>query len=278
VKKFLTTLLLLSLLTIFIAGCGTKQGPTSDKQTQNQGVSKTTIKVGATPVPHAQILNVVKPLLEKEGITLEIVEFTDYVQPNLKLAEKELDANYFQHIPYLEDFSKEHNLDLTYIAKVHIEPMGIYSQKIKNLSELKEGATIAIPNDATNGGRALLLLQSAGVIKLKPDAGIKATVNDIAENPKKIKISELEAATLPRVLSDVDAAVINTNYALEAGLIPTKDALFIESANSPYVNVLVVRKGDESRPELKKLAEALNSPEVKKFIEETYKGAVVPAF
>jgi D-methionine transport system substrate-binding protein len=278
VKKFLTTLLLLSLLTIFIAGCGTKQGPTSDKQTQNQGVSKTTIKVGATPVPHAQILNVVKPLLEKEGITLEIVEFTDYVQPNLKLAEKELDANYFQHIPYLEDFSKEHNLDLTYIAKVHIEPMGIYSQKIKNLSELKEGATIAIPNDATNGGRALLLLQSAGVIKLKPDAGIKATVNDIVENPKKIKISELEAATLPRVLSDVDAAVINTNYALEAGLIPTKDALFIESANSPYVNVLVVRKGDESRPELKKLAEALNSPEVKKFIEETYKGAVVPAF
>lgn len=277
-KKFLTTLLLLSLLTIFIAGCGTKQGPTSDKQTQNQGVSKTTIKVGATPVPHAQILNVVKPLLEKEGITLEIVEFTDYVQPNLKLAEKELDANYFQHIPYLEDFSKEHNLDLTYIAKVHIEPMGIYSQKIKNLSELKEGATIAIPNDATNGGRALLLLQSAGVIKLKPDAGIKATVNDIIENPKKIKISELEAATLPRVLSDVDAAVINTNYALEAGLIPTKDALFIESANSPYVNVLVVRKGDESRPELKKLAEALNSPEVKKFIEETYKGAVVPAF
>ncbi|GAB6117887.1 MetQ/NlpA family ABC transporter substrate-binding protein [Thermoanaerobacter brockii subsp. lactiethylicus] len=277
-KKFLTTLLLLSLLTIFIAGCGTKQGPTSDKQTQNQGVSKTTIKVGATPVPHAQILNVVKPLLEKEGITLEIVEFTDYVQPNLKLAEKELDANYFQRIPYLEDFSKEHNLDLTYIAKVHIEPMGIYSQKIKNLSELKEGATIAIPNDATNGGRALLLLQSAGVIKLKPDAGIKATVNDIVENPKKIKISELEAATLPRVLSDVDAAVINTNYALEAGLIPTKDALFIESANSPYVNVLVVRKGDESRPELKKLAEALNSPEVKKFIEETYKGAVVPAF
>lgn len=230
-------------------------------------------------MPHAQILNVVKPLLEKEGITLEIVEFTDYVQPNLKLAEKELDANYFQHIPYLEDFSKEHNLDLTYIAKVHIEPMGIYSQKIKNLSELKEGATIAIPNDATNGGRALLLLQSAGVIKLKPDAGIKATVNDIVENPKKkLKISELEAATLPRVLSDVDAAVINTNYALEAGLIPTKDALFIESANSPYVNVLVVRKGDESRPELKKLAEALNSPEVKKFIEETYKGAVVPAF
>ncbi|MFV9567367.1 MetQ/NlpA family ABC transporter substrate-binding protein [Thermoanaerobacter mathranii] len=273
-KKILTIVLLFSLITLFISGCGAKQ----ISQSQTEDTSKITIKVGATPVPHAQILNVVKPILAKEGINLEIVEFTDYVQPNLKLAEKELDANYFQHIPYLEDFSKEHNLNLTYIAKVHIEPMGIYSQKIKNLSELKEGATIAIPNDATNGGRALLLLQSAGVIKLKPDAGIKATVNDIVENPKKIKISELEAATLPRVLSDVDAAVINTNYALEAGLIPTKDALFIESADSPYVNVLVVRKGDESRPELMKLAEALNSPEVKKFIEEKYKGAVVPAF
>ncbi|SFE62217.1 D-methionine transport system substrate-binding protein [Thermoanaerobacter thermohydrosulfuricus] len=273
-KKILTVVLLFSLITLFISGCGAKQ----TSQSQTQDTSKITIKVGATPVPHAQILNVVKPILAKEGINLEIVEFTDYVQPNLKLAEKELDANYFQHIPYLEDFSKEHNLNLTYIAKVHIEPMGIYSQKIKNLSELKEGATIAIPNDATNGGRALLLLQSAGIIKLKPDAGIKATVNDIVENPKKIKISELEAATLPRVLSDVDAAVINANYALEAGLVPTKDALFIESANSPYVNVLVVRKGDESRPELKKLAEALNSPEVKKFIEDNYKGAVVPAF
>ena len=273
-KKILTIVLLFSLITLFISGCGAKQ----ISQSQTEDTSKITIKVGATPVPHAQILNVVKPILAKEGINLEIVEFTDYVQPNLKLAEKELDANYFQHIPYLEDFSKEHNLNLTYIAKVHIEPMGIYSQKIKNLNELKEGATIAIPNDATNGGRALLLLQSAGVIKLKPDASIKATVSDIVENPKKIKISELEAATLPRVLSDVDAAVINTNYALEAGLIPTKDALFIESADSPYVNVLVVRKGDESRPELMKLAEALNSPEVKKFIEEKYKGAVVPAF
>ncbi|ADL08904.1 MetQ/NlpA family ABC transporter substrate-binding protein [Thermosediminibacter oceani] len=277
-KKILATVLILGLIAALVAGCGAKQG-TAPGQSQSQGGdAKTTIKVGASPVPHAEILNVVKPILEKEGITLEIVEFTDYVQPNLKLAEKELDGNFFQHIPYLEDFSNEHNLDLTYIAKVHIEPMGIYSQKIKNLAELKEGATIAIPNDATNGGRALLLLQSAGLIKLKPDAGIKATVADIAENPKNIRISELEAATLPRVLPDVDAAVINTNYALEAGLVPTKDALFIESADSPYVNILAVRKGDESRPELKKLAEALNSPEVKKFIEEKYQGAVVPAF
>jgi D-methionine transport system substrate-binding protein len=277
-KKFLAVFLTLSILAFLLSGCGQNQSASENSANQQEQNEKVTIKVGASPVPHAEILEVVKPILEKEGINLEIVEFTDYVQPNLKLAEKELDANYFQHIPYLEEFSKEHNLDLTYIAKVHIEPMGAYSQKIKNLGELKEGATVAIPNDPTNAGRALLLLQTAGLIKLKPDAGIKATVGDIVENPKGLKITELEAATLPRVLPDVDLAVINTNYALEAGLVPTKDALIIEDANSPYVNVLVVRKGDESRPELKKLAEALNSPEVKKFIEEKYQGAVVPAF
>ncbi|MCG0276804.1 MAG: MetQ/NlpA family ABC transporter substrate-binding protein [Thermosediminibacteraceae bacterium] len=276
-KKFLAIFLAISIIAVLLAGCGGNQAASKDSETQGDKAQKT-IKVGASPVPHAEILEVVKPILEKQGIILEIVEFTDYVQPNLKLAEKELDANYFQHIPYLEEFSKEHNLDLTYIAKVHIEPMGIYSQKIKKLEELKEGATVAIPNDPTNGGRALLLLQSAGLIKLRPDTDIKATVNDIVENPKKIKITELEAAALPRVLPDVDLAVINTNYALEAGLVPTKDALFIESADSPYVNILAVRKGDESRPELKKLAEALTSPEVKKFIEEKYQGAVVPAF
>jgi D-methionine transport system substrate-binding protein len=277
-KKFLALFLTLSILVFLLSGCGQNQSASENSANQQVQNEKVTIKVGASPVPHAEILEVVKPILEKEGINLEIVEFTDYVQPNLKLAEKELDANYFQHIPYLEEFSKEHNLDLTYIAKVHIEPMGAYSQKIKNLGELKEGATVAIPNDPTNAGRALLLLQTAGLIKLKPEAGIKATVGDIVENPKGLKITELEAATLPRVLPDVDLAVINTNYALEAGLVPTKDALIIEDANSPYVNVLVVRKGDESRPELKKLAEALNSPEVKKFIEEKYQGAVVPVF
>ncbi|SHM15665.1 D-methionine transport system substrate-binding protein [Caldanaerovirga acetigignens] len=277
-KKFLAVFLTLSILAFLLSGCGQNQSASENSANQQVQNEKVTIKVGASPVPHAEILEVVKPILEKEGINLEIVEFTDYVQPNLKLAEKELDANYFQHIPYLEEFSKEHNLDLTYIAKVHIEPMGAYSQKIKNLGELKEGATVAIPNDPTNAGRALLLLQTAGLIKLKPEEGIKATVGDIVENPKGLKITELEAATLPRVLPDVDLAVINTNYALEAGLVPTKDALIIEDANSPYVNVLVVRKGDESRPELKKLAEALNSPEVKKFIEEKYQGAVVPAF
>jgi D-methionine transport system substrate-binding protein len=283
-KKTLTLILVLGLFLAVIAGCGAKQNSASStpgEQSQDkssQEAKPVTIKVGASPVPHAEILNVVKPILEKEGIKLDIVEFTDYNQPNLQLADKQLDANYFQHIPYLEKFSKDHNLDLTYIAKVHIEPMGVYSKKVKNLNDLKEGASVAIPNDPTNGGRALLLLQKAGVLKLKDGVGINATVNDIAENPKKLKIQELEAATLPRVLQDVDAAVINTNYALEAKLVPTKDALAIESADSPYVNILAVRKGDENRPELKKLAEALNTPEVKKFIEDKYQGAVVPAF
>ncbi|AYO31173.1 MAG: D-methionine transport system substrate-binding protein [Thermoanaerobacteraceae bacterium] len=282
-KKTLVLILVLGLFLAVIAGCGAKQNSASTPGEQSQDKSSqeakpVTIKVGASPVPHAEILNVVKPILEKEGIKLDIVEFTDYNQPNLQLADKQLDANYFQHIPYLEKFSKDHNLDLTYIAKVHIEPMGVYSKKVKNLNDLKEGASVAIPNDPTNGGRALLLLQKAGVLKLKDGVGINATVNDIAENPKKLKIQELEAATLPRVLQDVDAAVINTNYALEAKLVPTKDALAIESADSPYVNILAVRKGDENRPELKKLAEALNTPEVKKFIEDKYQGAVVPAF
>lgn len=283
-KKTLVLILVLGLFLAVIAGCGAKQNSASStpgEQSQDkssQEAKPVTIKVGASPVPHAEILNVVKPILEKEGIKLDIVEFTDYNQPNLQLADKQLDANYFQHIPYLEKFSKDHNLDLTYIAKVHIEPMGVYSKKVKNLNDLKEGASVAIPNDPTNGGRALLLLQKAGVLKLKDGVGINATVNDIAENPKKLKIQELEAATLPRVLQDVDAAVINTNYALEAKLVPTKDALAIESADSPYVNILAVRKGDENRPELKKLAEALNTPEVKKFIEDKYQGAVVPAF
>ena len=276
-KKVLSLLLIFILATAFLAGCGGGQSSDTGKQTESQPSEEAkpiTIKVGASPIPHAEILYVVKPLLEKEGI----IEYTDYVQPNIQLAEKELDANYFQHIPYLEDFSKEHNLDLTYTTKVHIEPMGIYSQKISNLNELKDGATIAIPNDANNGGRALMLLERAGILKLKEGVGITATVNDIAENPKNVQITELEAAMLPRMLRDFDAAVINTNYALEAGLVPTKDALAIESADSPYVNVLALRKGDESRPELKKLGELLNSPEVKKFIEEKYEGAVVPAF
>ena len=237
-----------------------------------------TLKVGATLVPHAEILNLIKPDLAAVGIDLKVIEFTDYVQPNLALAEGELDANYFQHIPYLETFCEDHRLDLTYITKVHIEPMGGYSQKLKDIDQLKKGARIAIPNDPVNGGRALLLLERQGLIKLDPAAGITATIFDITANPDNIQFSELEAAQLPRVLPDVDLAVINTNYALEAGLVPMTDALFIEDSESPYVNILAVRKADIEREDLAKLSEALLSDKVRDYILEQYEGAVVPAF
>jgi D-methionine transport system substrate-binding protein len=234
--------------------------------------------VGATPVPHAEILEFVKPILEKQGVTLNIKVFTDYVQPNLQVAQKNLDANFFQHKPYLDEFNKSRHTSLVSVIGVHIEPFGVYSRKIKNLDELPEGATVAIPNDATNGGRALLLLSAHEVIQLKDGADITATLRDIASNPKKLKFRELEAATLPRVLDQVDIALINTNYALDAGLNPLSDALVIESAESPYVNILVARADQAKSAALAKLAAALTSPEVKKFITERYKGAVVPAF
>ncbi|WP_070087090.1 MetQ/NlpA family ABC transporter substrate-binding protein, partial [Pseudomonas sp. NBRC 111141] len=195
-----------------------------------------TLTVAATPVPHAEILNFVKPQLDKEGVDLKVKEFTDYVQPNVQVAEKRLDANFFQHQPYLDEFNKAKGTQLVSVAGVHIEPLGVYSTKIKKLDELSSGATVVIPNDATNGGRALLLLDKAGVIKLKDNKNILSTVKDVAENPKSIKFRELEAATIPRVLTQVDAALINTNYALEAKLNPEKDALAIEGSDSPYVN------------------------------------------
>lgn len=242
----------------------------------------TVVRIGATPVPHAEVLQFIKPILAKEGIELQIIEFTDYVRPNLALAEGELDANYFQHIPYLETFSKDHRLDLTYIARVHIEPMGLYSQKVKKVDELRRGAVIAIPNDPTNGGRALQLLQQAGLIKLKPNLGLSATVLDIVDNPKGLVIRELEAAQLPRALPDVDGAVINGNYALEAGLQPIKDAIVLEDVKQPYVsplaNVLAVRTKDKDNPVLQKVARALTSPEVRQLLLDRYKGAVLPAF
>ncbi|NMY42723.1 ABC transporter substrate-binding protein [Pseudomonas sp. WS 5013] len=236
------------------------------------------ISVAATAVPHAELLEFVKPALAKEGVELKIKVFTDYVQPNVQVAEGRLDANFFQHQPYLDEFNASRGTALASIAGVHVEPFGAYSSKIKKLDELSEGAQVVIPNDATNGGRALLLLQKAGVIKLKDGAGITATVKDIAENPKGIKVRELEAATLPRVLAQVDLALINTNYALEAGLNPTKDALVIEGADSPYVNILVTTAEKKDNADLQKLAKALHTPEVKKFIADQYKGAVVPAF
>ena len=237
-----------------------------------------TLSVAATPVPHAEILEFVKPQLAKEGVDLQIKVFTDYVQPNLQVAQKRLDANFFQHQPYLDEFNKSRGTDLVTVAQVHVEPFGIYSQKINKLDEVREGAVVAIPSDATNGGRALLLLEKAGLIKLKDSANILATPKDIAENPKKLKFKELEAATLPRVLNQVDLALINTNYALEAKLNPTQDALLLEGKESPYANILVARPDNKDSDAVQKLAKALNTPAVKQFIEEKYKGAVVPAF
>ncbi|OAJ47873.1 MetQ/NlpA family ABC transporter substrate-binding protein [Pseudomonas marginalis] len=234
--------------------------------------------VAATPVPHAEILELVKPTLAKEGVDLEIKVFTDYVQPNVQVAEKRLDANYFQTLPYLENFNKGKGTNLVTVVGVHVEPFGGYSKKIKNISELKDGATVAIPNEGSNSGRALLLLQKAGVITLKDPTNALATPKDIASNPKNLKFKELESALLPRVLDQVDLDLINTNYALEAGLNPAKDALIIESADSPYVNFLVARPDNKDSDAIQKLSKALTSPEVKAFIEKKYNGAVVPAF
>jgi D-methionine transport system substrate-binding protein len=265
---------------VAIAGCGTQSNSATSNSVGSTGSSdqETVLKVGATSVPHAEILKHIQPELKKEGVDLQIIEFSDYVQPNLQLANKQLDANYFQHIPYLDEFNAERHTNLKWVTKVHIEPMGVYSKKVKKLSELPDGATIAIPNDVTNSGRALLLLADQKLITLKNGVGVKATQKDITENPKHLKFKELDAAMLPRVLSDVDAAVINTNYAMQAKLNPTKDALAIESANSPYANVLAVRAGDENNAAIKKLAAALNSQDVKDFIKQKYNGAVVPAF
>ena len=270
-KKLLT--LLIAVTALALVGCGggaDKSGGTNAPKT---------IKVGASPVPHAEILETVKPLLEREGVKLEIVEFNDYVQPNLATNDKEIDANFFQHEPYLKNFVQEHpELKLKNVLGVHVEPMGIYSHKIKKLDDLKDGAQVSIPSDPTNGGRALLLLQHAGLLKLKDGAGEAATVQDVVDNPKNLAFKEIEAPQLPRTLDDVDISVINTNWAMQADLVPTRDALFMEDKTSPYVNILVVRQGDENRPEIQALLKVLHSDTVKNFINEKYKGAIIPAF
>jgi len=242
------------------------------------GASAETLSVAATPVPHAELLEFVKPALAKEGVELQIKVFTDYVQPNLQVAQKQLDANFFQHKPYLDEFNGNRGTHLVQVGLVHVEPFGAYSRKVKSVDALPDGATVAIPNDPSNGGRALLLLETQGLIKLKDSSNILSTARDIAENPKKLKFRELEAATLPRVLDQVDLALINTNYALEAGLNPTADALFIEGADSPYANIVVTREDNAEADSVKKLVKALQSDEVRKFIQEKYKGAIVPAF
>jgi D-methionine transport system substrate-binding protein len=290
-KKVLLTFFSLTLILV-LAACGNNNtasnsgnaaatnapADASAEPTTEPAADPVTLVVGASPVPHAEILKAIAPLLEAQGIKLEIKEFTDYVQPNVQLSEKQLDANFFQHQPYLDDQNQKNGSDLVSVTAVHVEPFGAYSKKIKSIDELKDGATVAIPNDATNGGRALILLAKNGLITLKDDKNITSTKADITENKKNLKIVELEAAMLPRQLDEVDLALINTNYALEAKLVPTKDALFIEGADSPYANILVSRPDNKDSDAIKKLAAALTSPEAKAFIEEKYQGAIIPAF
>ncbi|BFG72782.1 MetQ/NlpA family ABC transporter substrate-binding protein [Paraburkholderia terrae] len=236
------------------------------------------IKVGVTGGPHAQLMDVVKTVAAKNGLNIKVIEFSDYVQPNAALAGGDLDANSYQHDPYLQAQVKDRGYKLIKIADTVTFPMGIYSKKVKTLAELPAGAKIAVPNDPTNGGRALLLLQKQGLIKLRADAGLKATPLDIVENPKKLKIVELDAAQIPRSLGDVDAAAINTNFAMEAGLKPKQDAIAVEDPKGPYVNVIAIREADRNKPWVAKLIAAYHSPEVKQFIESKFGGAVIASW
>jgi D-methionine transport system substrate-binding protein len=251
---------------LLLAGCSGGKG------------AQSTLTIAATSVPHAEILKHLKPELAKEGVDLQIKVFTDYVQPDLQVAQKQIDVNYFQTGPYLENFNREHKTDLVEIVGVHIEPFGAYSLKHKSIADLPDAASVVIPNDPSNGSRALILLASKGLITLNRPADRLPTLKDITANPKQLKFRELEAAMLPRVLDEVDLSLINANYALTAGLNPEKDALLVEDKNSPYVNFLVGRPDNKDDPRVQKLAKALTSPETRAFIEQHYPNAVLPAF
>ncbi len=282
-KKLVLTVVSVALVIGVFTGCSKKEEAstvTSDNKAEatNQGEQEVTLKVGAAVVPHAEILDFIKPKLKEKGVNLEVKVLDDEGQLNPALDEKQIDANYFQHVPYLDSVSKEKGYKFTVAGNVHVEPIGFYSQKIKSKDELKEGSKIAVPNNPSNEYRALVLLEANGLIKLKEGiTDYSATPKDIVENPKNLKFVEVEAPQLARVLPDVDGAVINTNYVLEAKIDPNS-AIFREDANSPYANIIVVREGEETRPEIEKLIQTLQSDDVKKFIEDKYKGAVVPAF
>ncbi|MEU6290131.1 MetQ/NlpA family ABC transporter substrate-binding protein [Streptomyces sp. NPDC005047] len=270
--KITTAVLATGALTLGLSACGSDKDSASD--------TSGPLVVAATPVPHAEILSYVKDnLAQKEGLDLEVKEFTDYVTPNTATEDGSVGANYFQTEPYLADFNKKNGTHLKSVASVHLEPLGLYSHKADKAGDLKNGATIALPNDTVTEARALQLLASEGLITLKDGAGNSATTADITKNPKNLEFKELEAAQTPRSLNDVDAAVINGNYALEADLKPAKDALVLESAkDNPNVNLLVVKEGQENDPRVKKLAKLLTSPEVKKYIEDNFAGSVLPSF
>ncbi|MFF0298866.1 MetQ/NlpA family ABC transporter substrate-binding protein [Kitasatospora sp. NPDC004615] len=278
-RKFLKTTVLTATaaglvvgLTACSSGGGSDSGASADPNKP--------LVVAASATPHAQILKFVQDnLAAQAGLKLDVKEVSDYVTPNTTVQDGSADANFFQHQPYLDDFNKKNGTDLVSVGTVHLEPLGVYSKKVKNLADLKDGAVVSVPSDATNEGRALKLLADNNIITLKDGAGTTATADDIASNPKHLKIKELEAAQLPRSLDDVDASVINGNYALGAGLKPSSDALLVEKAQgNPYANILVVKKGHESDPRVKKLAELLHSDAVKKYIDDNFQGAVIPAF
>ena len=271
-RKFISAALVLSLAgTLALTGCGGKEA----------GGEDTVIKVGATPAPHAEVLEVIKDNLEEEGYTLEIVEYNDYILPNKAVSEGELDANYFQHISYLNNYNEENGTDLVSAGSIHYEPFALYAGTTSSIDDLADGDQIAVPNDGTNEGRALKLLEAQGLITLDPEAGFLATKLDIVENPHNLDIVEMEAAQLPRVLETVDMAVINGNYAIDAGL-NLSDAIAIEADDSEaaeaYANVVAVANGNEDSEKIQALVNALKSDEVKQFMEETYGGAVVPLF
>ena len=276
-KKLISVVLITTLIAGVLTGCGSAKESNSSQEAKQ--TSETTLKVGASLTPHAEILEKAKPILAKEGVNLEIVKIEDTVTPNTGLVEKSLDANFFQHQPYLDDFNKENKTDLVSAGAVHYEPFGIYAGKVKDLSALPEGATVAVPNNVTNEARALLLLQQEGLLKLKDGVDIKATINDIVENTKNIKFKEIAPEQLVRSLPDVDVAVINGNYAIEGGL-HVKYSLSVESNQSvllnTYANIIAVRKEDQENEAVKKLVTVLQSEEIKKYINDTYDGAVVP--
>ena len=275
-KKYVALVLALLLgLTAFV-GCS------GDSGKKDESADLTVIKVGASPTPHAEILEAIKGLMAEQGYDLQVVTFNDYVLPNNAVESGEVDANYFQHITYMNDFNEKNGTHLVSVAEIHYEPFGLYPGKTKTLEDLADGAQIAIPNDGTNEARALLLLQAQGLIKLKDGVGIEATKLDIVENPKNLDIQEIAAELLPRSLEDVDMAVINGNYAMQNGLKASTDALAVEAADSEaatlYVNVLAVKEGNENNPAIQALVKALTSETAKKFMEDTYGGAVVPTF
>ena len=294
--KKLISATLAATLALSLAACGSSASSTEAASTESTAASSeaaestaetselagTTLKVAASPTPHAEILNVAKDILAEQGITLEVVEFSDYVQPNLVTESGEVDANYFQHTPYLESFNEENGTHLVSVGAIHYEPFGIYPGKSSDLANIADGATIAVPNDTTNEARALQLLAAQGLLTVRDGAGLTATVNDITENPHNLQIEEIEAAQLPRTVQDVDFAVINGNYAMEAGFSVGKDALATEDASSEaaqtYANVLVVKEGNENNPAVLALVEALKSDAVRDYINETYNNNVLPIF